>query len=230
MYNCKQNNSYYMLREVKMRKLLLCMLFIVLMLTVGIAAAEEDKLATDLTYEELLELLSEFEQQEDEALPRNVHPMVPITFTNASDPLKRDQRITAYWGPSKTVYYDAGSYKPRKTNASYAMWVEGDYVYTVLDYPSVGYRCVYFPVGAFNTTANVTVVSLQPVAASVAYTYTPRLGPGMEYDEYPDARVHSGIAISALIRQNGWVMIEVGTSKEGVVRAWLPEECVVLAE
>ncbi|MGN1021073.1 MAG: hypothetical protein ACI4O7_11970 [Aristaeellaceae bacterium] len=150
-----------------------------------------------------------------------------VQLTRLSDDTSRRQ---ARGGPSRD-YIGVGAYKPGKMRTSTAWFMEGSYVLTEIDYPSVGHRCVYFDRSYFISVRGVEEVVLDGVSACVNATVTPHYGPGYTFDVFaPDSRempISSGTRVMVLMEKDGWVFVEWNCAL-GTVRLWVPEDNVSL--
>lgn len=150
---------------------------------------------------------------------------VSVQMTRLSDSNSRRQ---SRGGPSGD-YIGVGAYKPYKMSSTTAWFMEGSYVLTEIDYPSVGHRCVYFSKSYFTSVRSVEEVSLSGVSARMNTTVTPHYGPGESFDLFaPDSKempITNGSDVMALMEKDGWLFVEWNCAL-GAVRLWVPEDTV----
>ena len=142
-------------------------------------------------------------------------------------PLAGEKRYQSFCGPGKP-YHGAGGYKSYKIESVQALFIENGYVYTDLSYTTVGTRRVYFQSKIFTNLNGVPEVTLTAHPAKTAETLTPQFGPGHSYDDFRQAKISAGTALSVFYEENGWVFAEFKCKELGVVRAWIPVEQVAV--
>ena len=113
--------------------------------------------------------------------------------------LEESKRVMGYLGPSRN-YRETDAYKPYKMARTDGLFIEGNYVFVDMNYPSVGVRRTYFTRGVFKSVSGVPEVTLEAHPAVTTRDVLPRYGPGMTYDPFPEARVTSGTALTVFFR------------------------------
>ena len=127
-------------------------------------------------------------------------------------------------GPG-TAYHGAGAYKPYKVTSAKALFKEGTFVYVDMYYTTVGHRCVYFFASSVTNPLSVPEVSLTGTAGRTWSALTPRFGPGLNYDSFPEANIYENTAVTVFFETDGWLFCEFDCAL-GPVRAWLPADQV----
>ncbi|MCQ2458539.1 MAG: hypothetical protein MJ142_07405 [Clostridia bacterium] len=157
-------------------------------------------------------------------------PNVEFTpeFINLTKLKDTDSRRQAKGGPDEG-YIDVGAFKPYKVNVATGWFVEGDYVLTDIDYPTVGRRCVYFPTRWFDSVRGVEKVTFNGISGEIGYDVTPYYGPGYEYDRFvlenKETMITGGTSIEVLTEKDDWLFIE-WFCPQGAVRLWVPADAV----
>ena len=168
-------------------------------------------------------------------------PEIPMDGINVKlTALDKDNRHQSYFGPDRKKYPGSGAFVPRNVRAVTALFQEGGFILTDLDYPAVGRRCVYFmPYSIKNTSGReIPVVTLTAYPAEVTESVQPAYGPGEVYDVLKKAEtakngqmmyrkviLEAGTEINVFFEMNGWAHAEFQCAL-GLVRAWVPADCV----
>ena len=168
--------------------------------------------------------------QPTEPLPTPPPPAVPwpayhlVTYPLEPVLLEEAKRVMGYLGPSRN-YAETDAFKPYKMQRTDGLFIEGNYVFVDMNYPTVGVRRVYFTRGVFRSTASVPEVSLIGYPATTTQSVSARYGPGMIYDPFPDADAETGHPLTVFFAESGYVFAEYQVGLEAV-RAWIDERYV----
>ena len=154
--------------------------------------------------------------------------------------LEKDNRHQSYLGPDRKKYPGSGAFVPRNVRAVTALFQEGKFILADLDYPAVGRRCVYFMSYSIRNTSGreIPAVTLTAHPAEVTESVQPAYGPGDVYDVlkkaetarngqmmYKKVILEAGTEINVFFEMNGWAFAEFQCTL-GLVRAWVPADCV----
>lgn len=132
------------------------------------------------------------------------------------------------WGPDDVhgTGNDDKFYIVNESASAKAIWRERDMVCVQVRL-NAGDAFVYRSEKAYIGANRAKQLTLYPIPATVAYDTTPMLGPGTGYAKYSQ-NIFTGENVNAYIKMDGWVCVDYNTIRYGMVRVWLPEDCVTL--
>ena len=156
-------------------------------------------------------------------------PVQAPSYTGRTIYAVLNQKIATRTGPS-TKYTEPGTFLKAGDTVQVISLVydNNDVPWVLVDFTAYGgHRRAYTGLKRLDISAD-QIPEERPLNlyVTIRQDVTPRQGPGRDYMKHKDVTLYAGESATVIMRENGWVMLEIARPDQPLMRVWLQEEHV----